>query len=126
MLECTKPGTGCKDAPGAFNLKLAKVTRSDKLQMHPMAMDTELEIQHDGQNLTAALGKHADYVKINGTPKNVQNIVDEVEKVFGKVTTRKKDEPYSDFVNCGVRHTRMQNGDMVMDQDEYILARVKF
>ena len=35
VLECTKTGTGCKDAPRAFNLKFAKVTRSEKLQMHP-------------------------------------------------------------------------------------------
>jgi hypothetical protein len=87
VLECTKPGTGCKDAPRAFSLKLAKVTRSTTLQMHPTVMDPELEIQHDGTKLTAALGKHVDDVKITGEPKSVQNIVDAVERVFGKITS---------------------------------------
>ena len=62
-------------------------------------MDTELQIQHDGQNLTAVLGQHVDDGQITGKPKNVQAIVDEVERVSGKVTTSKKDAQYSDLVN---------------------------
>ena len=31
VLRCVKPGTGCKDAPRAFSMKLAEYTRSEKI-----------------------------------------------------------------------------------------------
>ena len=55
----------------------------------------------------------------------MQNVGDEVEVVFGKVTISKQDEHFSDFVmNCGARQTRMPDGDMIMEQDEYIFVLV--
>ena len=45
-----------------------------------------------------------------------------MEKVFGKCTSSMRDGQVSDFVNCGVRHQRLPNGDISMDQDEYLMA----
>ena len=45
-LECDKPGTGSKDAPRAFSLKLATVTRSKKVGLKPTTFDSELEVKH--------------------------------------------------------------------------------
>ena len=90
--------------------------------MHPTIIDTEMEIQHDGKTFTAALGKPVDDVKIIGVKHSVTKIVAELEKVFGKCTSSVRDGQVSDFVNCGVRHQRLPNGDISMDQDEYLVA----
>ena len=120
VLECIKPGTGCVDAPRAFSLKLAQVTQSPELGLKPTTFDGQLELQHNGHELTAIVGKHVDDVKIAGLKSKVLEIVDAIEKVFGKVSNSIKDGNCEDFTNCGVRHTVMPNGDVVADQDEYI------
>ena len=45
-LQCDKPGTGSKDAPRAFSMKLATVTRSAKVGLRPTTFDAELEVKH--------------------------------------------------------------------------------
>ena len=122
VLACTKPGTGCKDAPRAFSLKLALVTRSPSLALVPTTMDTELELQHQDKELIAMLGKHVDDVKLAGKKANVMKIVKAIEDTFGKVTSSYSGDQISDFTNCGVRHTRHPDGSVCMDQDEYIAA----
>ena len=57
-LRCLVPGTGTKDAPRAFSLKLAKVTRSPECGFAPTTMDKELECRHESQKLTSLLAKH--------------------------------------------------------------------
>ena len=52
-LQCTKPGTGTKDAPRAFSMKLRKTTRAIGLQS--TSFDLEFEVKKD--LLTA---KHVD------------------------------------------------------------------
>ena len=42
-LECDKPGTGSKDAPRAFSIKLATVTRSPTVGLKPTTFDSELD-----------------------------------------------------------------------------------
>ena len=84
--------------------------------MHSTIMHPELQIQHDGKAFTAILGKHVDVVKISGRCWNVSQIVNKVEKVFGKVTSSMDaDDQISDFVNCGVRHQRLKDDSVSMD-----------
>ena len=44
-LQCVKPGTGTKDAPRAFSLKLKKTTT--KFGLKPTSYDQEFEIRKD-------------------------------------------------------------------------------
>eukprot|EP00959_Pyramimonas_sp_CCMP1952_P125731 2629287-Pyramimonas_sp.AAC.1 len=45
-LRCIEPGTGCKDAPRAFSMKLAQFTRSPECSVKPTRWDSELEVEH--------------------------------------------------------------------------------
>ena len=54
-LECDKPGTGSKDAPRAFSIKLATVTRSDAVGLRPTTFDSELEVKHRYVDVQAQL-----------------------------------------------------------------------
>ena len=124
-LHCIKPGTGCKDAPRAFSMKLARVTRSQDLR--PTTWDPELELKHesagtDGSSasqLVLILSKHVDDLKIAGQKQYVERLIQHIEKVFGKM---KGD--YDDFTNCGVHQSRSADGTVTMDQDEYISALI--
>jgi hypothetical protein len=107
-LQCIKPGTGTKDAPRAFSLKLRKTTK--QVGRRSTSFDPEFEIKKD--LLTA---KHVDDVNMTGTEPQIDHYVDEVEKVFGKCKLNKRQ-----FTNCGVRYTLQDNHDVVSDQDEYI------
>eukprot|EP00959_Pyramimonas_sp_CCMP1952_P343658 7198736-Pyramimonas_sp.AAC.1 len=44
-LRCIKPGTGCKDAPRAFSMKLAQVTRSPGRSAKPTSWGRALEVK---------------------------------------------------------------------------------
>ena len=107
-LGCDKPGTGTKDAPRAFSLKLHKTTLQIGLQ--PTSFDPEFEIKKD--LLTA---KHVDDINMAGTEASIDEYTAQVEKVFGKCKLNKRQ-----FTNCGVQYTLLANGDIQMDQDEYI------
>jgi len=115
---CTKPGTGTKDAPRAFSMKLASVTRSAPLNMQPTRYDPEMEMQHDDDGKLQLLStKHVDDVKLGGPTRNIDYYMSIVEKTFGKLTVKRRQ-----FTNCGVRHTQEQNGSITLDQDEYLKA----
>ena len=141
-LHCIKPGTGCKDAPRAFSMKLARVTRSRECDTRPTTWDPELEVKHveassvptgstgteaagdelsgaSGQELVLMLSKHVDDLKIAGQKHHVDQLISHIEKVFGKM----KGE-YESFTNCGVRQTRSEDGSVTLDQDEYISALI--
>ena len=107
-LRCIKPGTGTKDAPRAFSLKLRKTTKNVGLQS--TSYDAEFEVKTD--LLTA---KHVDDINMSGTEKEIDKYTLEVEKVFDKCKLNKHS-----FTNCGVRHQKLSNGDVTMDQDDYI------
>ena len=107
-LECIKPGTGTKDAPRAFSLKLRHLTKRTGLR--PTIYDPEFEMKTD--LLTA---KHVDDINMTGTEKEIDKYTTEVEKVFGKCKLNKHQ-----FTNCGVQYTKEKNGDVVLDQDAYI------
>ena len=87
-LWCVKPGTGTKDAPRAFSLKLRQTTQ--KLGLQSTSYDPEFEVKKD--LLTA---KHVDDINMCGTPKEIDRYVAEVEKVFGKCKLNQ-----SPFTNC--------------------------
>eukprot|EP00959_Pyramimonas_sp_CCMP1952_P234241 4894497-Pyramimonas_sp.AAC.1 len=52
---------------------------------------------------------------MTGLEKNVDDYVQRVEQVFGKCKLNKHS-----CANCAVRCTKNQQGDVIMDQDEYI------
>ena len=122
-LECDKPGTGSKDAPRAFSIKLATVTRSDAVGLRPTTFDSELEVKHryvKGQaQLVLMIAKHVDDIKVTGEPQEVALLMNELEHVFGKLTVTK-----DEFTNCGVHHKRHSDGSITLDQDEYIKALI--
>ena len=107
-LQSEKPGTGTKDAPRAFSLKLRQTTRNMGLQ--PTSYDEEFEI---AENLRTT--KHVDDVNMTGVERRIDDYVKAVEKVFGECKVTKHT-----FTNLGVRHAKLANGDVQLDQDEYI------
>jgi hypothetical protein len=118
VLRCCRPGTGTKDAPRAFSLKLASVTRGD-CSCVPSLLDEELEIVMEGPTVAGLMTKHVDDLKIATDTVRADNITSKLEAVFGKlVVTRRK------FVNCGVEHEQHANGDITLNQDNYIKALI--
>eukprot|EP00439_Symbiodinium_sp_Y106_P049299 s2398_g6.t1 len=117
VLQCIKPGTGCKDAPRAFSLKLARYTRDPKIGLEPTLYDSELEVKFREGRIVLMLAKHVDDLKVAGEPQEVDRLIQHLESGFGKLAYSEKQ-----FTNCGLRHTRMDDGSIQMDQDEYISA----
>ena len=115
-LRCVKPGTGCKDAPRCFSMKLAEVTQSDECGMRPTMIDPELEMLYEpGKGVTMLMTKHVDDLKIGGLPPRPEKVLQCIEKVFGPM-----DRNREEFTNCGVHQKRHKNGDIEWDQDDYI------
>ena len=74
VLRCTKPGTGCKDAPRAFNLKLKRVTAA--FGFKPSIMDSGLELWHSSKGeLSMLLLKHVDDLKISGHKDDIEKLI---------------------------------------------------
>ena len=69
VLHCLKPGTGSADAPRAFHLKLAKVTRN-KCNLTPTKTDNELLILHRNGVLVAIVALFTDFA-LAGAPQFV-------------------------------------------------------
>jgi len=122
-LECDKPGTGSKDAPRAFSIKLATVTRNAKVNLVPTTFDSELEVKHRLHNgkpkLALMIAKHVDDIKVTGETHEVNLLMSELENVFGKLTVTK-----NEFTNCGVHHKKHHDGTITLDQDDYIKALI--
>ena len=117
VLWCVKPGTGSVDAPRAFHLKLAKVTRN-KCNLVPTKTDAELLIFHKDGVLLAVLAIHVDDLKLTGEEHTIKEIVGHLEAVFGKLILQ-----WHKFTNCGVRHTQdPRTFEITLDQFEYIAA----
>ena len=117
VLKCVKPGTGLKDAPRAFSLKLAKCTRSPEIGLRPTLYDSELEVKHVSGNLVLMVAKHVDDLKVAGEPAEVDRLIQCLQSEFGKLTFHE-----NVFTNCGLRHRRLDDGSVQLDQDEYISA----
>ena len=115
-LRCLKPGTGLKDAPQAFSLKLSKVTEACGLK--PVSVDPELVAYHRNGALVFIMSKHVDDLKFAGVPSEVTRIMDKIQEVFGELRIVKHK-----FTNCGVRHIQDPGTKGVtLDQEDYIAA----
>eukprot|EP00959_Pyramimonas_sp_CCMP1952_P262359 5485919-Pyramimonas_sp.AAC.1 len=66
-LQCLKPGTGTKDAPRAFSLKLRRTTRG--FGFRPTSYDEELDTS---SNLLTA--KHVDDINEAGTGDTIDTV----------------------------------------------------
>ena len=86
----------------------------------PTIYDREFELKHDKNgNLIVANVKHVDDLKLIGPEWEVEHVITELEKVFGKLKRN-----YKEFTNCGVRHKQHDDGTVELDQDEYISALI--
>ena len=94
-LKCVKPGTGKKDAPRAFSLKLSKIPKA--IGLKSTSYDPEFECMHHWKGKTAkALGdqepaalclmtaKHVDDVNKTGNEEQIDYYAGQVEKIFGQ------------------------------------------
>ena len=72
--------------------------------------DPEFEIMPDLET-----AKHVDDVNMTGKEARIDTYVAEVSKVFGECKVNKPE-----FTSLGVRLRKLHNGDVTMDQDEYI------
>ena len=108
-LQCVKPGTGTKDAPRAFSLKLRQTTQKI-IGLRPTSYDPEFEIKKDLQT-----AKHVDDVNMGGVEPQIDHYHKEVEKVFGPCKINKRQ-----FTNCAVQSTLTKEHDVILDQDDYI------
>ena len=127
-LECLramKPGTGMKDAPAAFSLKLARVTQSDECKLKPTTYDKQLELRHDAgghaaaSELVAMCAKHVDDIKIAGSREMIKSLLKPLEREFGKLAYSE-----NEFLNNGIRHKRLADGSVQQDQDDYLSAMI--
>ena len=117
VLHCLKPGTGSVDAPRAFHLKLAQVTRN-ACNLVPTKTDAELLVLHRSGELRAVLAIHVDDLKMTGRKEDILYITEQLEKVFGKLILL-----WHKFTNCGIRHIQdPQTYQCTLDQIEYIAA----
>ena len=117
VLACTKPGTGLKDAPKAFNLKLGQVTR-DTCGLRSVSADAELEVLHENGEATLMVAKHVDDLKIAGSESKIKWFLAKLEAVFGALTVH-----WDTFTNCGVRHhLDLGARTITLDQSAYIAA----
>ena len=108
-----KPGTGLKDAPQAFSLKLRGVTRECGLKA--ILLDSELLVLHQGGRLCFIMSVHVDDLKFAGEPAVVKRIMAKIEQVFGKLRIIEKS-----FTNCGIRHSQHEDGSISLDQNQYL------
>ena len=117
VLKSLKPGTGSVDAPRAFHLKLAKVTR-EELNFVPSRSDEELLLWYKNGELLAIMCIHVDDLKITAAQWLITKIVSCLESTFGKLIVQ-----WNSFTNCGIRHIQNPTTfEISMDQVGYINA----
>ena len=108
-MKCIKPGTGTKDAPRAFSMKLRRVTET--INLRSTSYDPEFEV---AQGLLTA--KHVDDINMAGTEEKIDRYQTAVERTFGPCKIHKHS-----YVNCAIRYFKDPvHGNVTLDQDEYI------
>jgi hypothetical protein len=117
VLHCTKPGTGCKDAPRCFSIKLSQAT-NDVFGARSSTTDDQLILRHRNGKLDFIATKHVDDIKVACTPEVRAEFIQALEKVFGK---GELDITENEFTNCGIHHKPTDFG-YTMDQSEYLNA----
>ena len=83
VLHCLKPGTGCRDAPRCFAIKLRQATISFGLKS--TLVDSELEMLWDPSTKqpTMLILKHVDDIKIAGPRQQIEAFVNHLMQTFG-------------------------------------------
>ena len=119
VLHNDKPGTGFKDAPRCFALKLARATQGS-FGAKPTTHDDQLLVRHNASSELDFIGTiHVDDVKVACPPQVLSQLVNALIRLFGddqlEITA-------NNFTNCGMRHTLSNDGSYTMDQIEYISA----
>ena len=117
VLKCLKPGTGCKDAPRAFNEKLRQVTT--KYGFRSSYADSELEylLGPDGQ-IRMLITKHVDDLKLCGAKEDIKDFVQHLSKTFGPISI-----DFNKFIFCGVLHEQdTRTGEISLSQQKFISA----
>ncbi|CAK9067108.1 Retrovirus-related Pol polyprotein from transposon RE1 (Retro element 1) (AtRE1) [Includes: Protease RE1 [Durusdinium trenchii] len=115
VLRCTKPGTGCRDAPRAWSMKLRKATA--KYGLKSTLMDSELEYLLDSNGkICLLLLKHVEDLKIAGPKKHVLELVEYLSFAFGKLGLE-----FENFTFCGIRHQQTAEA-IALDQTSFIAA----
>ena len=123
VLHMDKPGTGCKDAPRCFSLKLNRAT-NDIFGARPLTHDDQFIVRHRSRDLDFIGTKHVDDLKVGCCEEILTEFIRVLEQVFGK---GELDITTLNFTNCGVRHIQLlddwgvQDG-YSLDQEEYITA----
>ena len=115
VLKCLKPGTGLKDAPQAFSMKLRSVTAACNLT--PSLLDSELLMKHSPSGrLLFVMSVHVDDLKFAGEPEVVDSVTRRIQQTFGQLRIIKHT-----FTNCGVKHTQNpRDHSVTLDQHAYI------
>ena len=115
VLHCLKPGTGCRDAPKCFSLKLRQATSTFGFKQS--SVDGELELLFKEGVLLMLILKHVDDLKMAGPKKLIAEFVEHLSKVFGKM-----DIDWHEFTFCGVRHSQAKDGSVSLDQAKFLAA----
>ena len=115
VLHCLKPGTGCRDDPRCFGLKLRKVTSAFGFQQS--SIDSELELLFRAGVLVMILLKHVDDLKMAGKRALIEELVAHVSKTFGVMEVS-----WHKFVFCGVQHEQHSDGSISLDQIKFLAS----
>ena len=115
VLHCLKPGTGCRDAPKCFSLKLRKAT--SEYGFVSSTVDPELELLFKAGELQMAILKHVDDLKMVGPKGEIIKFVDYLSGIFGKL-----DIEFHKFTFCGVAHEQHDDGSVSLDQTKFLAA----
>ena len=115
VLHCLKPGTGCRDAPKCFSLKLRNAT--SEYGFVSSTVDPELELLFKAGELLMAILKHVDDLKMVGPKGEIIKFVDYLSGIFGKL-----DIEFHKFTFCGVAHEQHDDGSVSLDQTKFLAA----
>lgn len=116
VLHCTKPGTGCKDAPRCFAIKLARAT-NEVFNARPTTTDDQLVVRHRQGCLDFIAAKHIDDIKVACSPSVLKEFISSLDKVLGKDELDITPDSLR-TVGCGTPHCPMGTS----YQTEYLLA----
>ena len=71
LSKCLKPGTGCRDAPRAFNLRLINILK--ELGFRASLYDPQLLMLHKKGTLVLAITVHVDDIKMAGMRSEIDS-----------------------------------------------------
>ena len=97
VLRNDKPGTGFKDAPRCFSLKLKKATQDD-FEAKPCSIDDQLLIKHDSQKKLIFIATvHVDDIEVACENHILDKFIAVLKRLFGDTEL---DITHGSFINC--------------------------